>query len=127
VDRNTDDVDDFFKAYPDAIRDIAVSLRSTIRSAIPDATEMLDRADRVVGYGIGAGYSGLICTIIPSKTGVKLGIVGGANLADPKGLLEGPGKRHRYVQFTRTSDLGRAGVRPLIKAARDVVKTKQGH
>jgi hypothetical protein len=121
----TDDVLDFLAGYPRFVRELAVSLRATVRSTIPEAAEMLDLQGRVIGYGFGSGYADLICTIIPSKTGVKLGIVRGAELPDPHALLKGTGKRHRYVEFTEASDLRRAGVRPLLGAAMKAWKAKQ--
>ena len=78
---------------------------------------MLDRAGHVAGYGCGAGYKDLICTIILSKTGVKLGIVNGATLPDPKGLLEGAGKRHTYVALSAPSDLRKPGIAALLASA----------
>jgi len=112
MDRETDGVLNSLAGYPVFVRDLAVSLRATIRSTIPEAREMLDLQGRVIGYGFGSGYADLICTIIPSKTGVKLVIVRGAELPDPHALLTGTGKRHRYVEFTEASDLRRAGVKP---------------
>ncbi|MDP9178061.1 MAG: DUF1801 domain-containing protein [Gemmatimonadota bacterium] len=112
-----DEVADFLGEYPPAVCDAALSLRSLIRSTIPDAQEMLDRSGRVVGYGFGSGYADLVCTIIPSKAGLKLGIAGGAGLPDPRHLLEGDGKRHRYVQFRNKSEVSRGGIKDLIRAA----------
>jgi hypothetical protein len=60
---------------------------------------------------------GMVCTLILSKSGVKLGLVRGVELADPKGLLEGSGKVHKYVQLRKASDLNRPGVKGLVKAA----------
>ncbi|HVF39951.1 MAG TPA: DUF1801 domain-containing protein [Gemmatimonadaceae bacterium] len=103
---------------------MAGALRDLILSVIPNAAETLDQSGRVVGYGIGAGYTGMVCTIIPSKTGVKLGIVGGADLPNPQRLLEGTGKRHRYVQFNALSDIDPLGLRELIATARNAAESK---
>lgn len=108
----------FFASYSSIDLDLAVVLRRLIRAAIPDASETLDEPGRVVGYAVGAGYSGLVCTIIFGKTGLKRGIVRGAGLSDPQGLLEGTGKRHRYVLFHALPDFDREGIAELIKAAR---------
>ena len=124
--KQQDSIARFFARYPTRVSDLATSLRDAIHAAIPDAVETLDEPGRVVGYAVGAGYSGLVCTIIPSKTGVKLGIVRGAELSDPRGLLEGAGKRHRYVQFNEPRDLERAGIEELLKAARDAASPKPG-
>jgi hypothetical protein len=52
-----------------------------------------------------------------SKSGVKVGFVNGAALADPTGLLEGSGKKHKYIQLETASDLNRADFQQLIRAA----------
>jgi hypothetical protein len=44
---------------------------------------------------------------------VKLGVAGGAHVADPAGLLEGTGKRH----FAKASDFNRPGIHDLIHTA----------
>ena len=119
-----DPIASFFAGYPASVTALATSLRDFVRSTIPDASETLDEQGRVVGYGIGAGYSGLVCTIIPSKTGVKLGIVRGAELPDPRKLLEGSGKRHRYVQIAQPSDLDRSGLADLLAAASRAAMSK---
>ena len=48
---------------------------------------------------------------------MKLGLVRGAELSDPRRLLEGRGKVHRYIPLEGVSDLEQAGVGPLVKAA----------
>jgi len=112
-----DPVVTFFGRYPGKVSEIAASLRDVIRNAVPDASETLDQSGRIVGYAVGPGYAGLVCTIIPSKTGVKLGIVRGSELPDPDGLLAGAGRKHRYVQIDQPADLHRTGIAELIKAA----------
>jgi hypothetical protein len=112
-----DDVLTFLAEYPVTICDIARRLREIVRAAIPNVGEELDRPGRVIGYGFGPGYSGLVCTIIPSKKGVKLGVVYGARLHDPHGILEGSGKQHRYVAFAKPADLEKAGLKDLLRAA----------
>lgn len=110
------ELDELLETYPANVRDIALAARQMINATIPDLQEMVDRSARVIGYGFGAGYADLICTIILSKSGVKLGIVGSAALPDPNKLLEGSGKRHRYVALTKLSDLKKPGIKPLLKA-----------
>ena len=63
------------------------------------------------------GYKGCVCTLILSKTGVKLGIAYGAAMPDPKGLMRGAGKVHRHVALQNLADLKQPGVKALIKAA----------
>jgi hypothetical protein len=115
--REAKEVVEFFDGYPTKVRDVALGLRTIVRSAMLNAREMLDRSARIVGYGFGPGYADMICVIIPSKKGVKLGIVRATELPDPKGLLEGSGKVHRHVVFAESSDLRRAGLNALLASA----------
>ena len=109
---------EFFREYPDPVTELAVRLRRFVRETLPDAREELDRSGHVVGYSFGSGYAGLVCTIIMSQAGVKLGLVGSADLPDPAHLLEGAGKRHRYINFRKPSDFDRPGIRDLLVATK---------
>src|SRR5436190_12694227 len=111
------EVVEFFAGYPTKVQDLALRLRTIVRSVVPDACETLDRSARIVGYGFGPRYADTICVIIPSQKGVKLGIVRGTELPDPKGLLEGSGKVHRHIVFAERSDLQQPGVKALLASA----------
>jgi len=86
-----------------------------VRSVLPRVKEIPDTGARVIGYGYGTGYRDMVATIILSKSGVKLGLVRGAELPDPHQLLEGKGKVHRYIAFTSPAQVNRPGVKALIK------------
>jgi hypothetical protein len=103
--------------YPPAVQAIAAGLREMIFETLPQPIEMIDRPRKLIGYGFGSRYADMVCTIIPSKGGVKLGLAYGASLSDPKNLLAGAGKVHRHVNFTTLADIKRPGVRPLLTAA----------
>jgi hypothetical protein len=117
---------DFFAQYPDNVAETCLALRQAIHAALPQVQEEVDPAGRVVGYNRGPGYAGVICTIIPSKTGVKLGIVNGATLADPDGILEGPGKRHRYVRIADASAARQTTVSSLLRTAHAAWQARTG-
>jgi len=68
---------------------------------------------------------GMVCTLILSKKGVKLGLVRGSELADPRGLLEGSGKVHKYVPLRGPADLRKPGLKPLIAAALAAWRNRQ--
>lgn len=109
------ELEDLLAAYDANVRALALETRSVILATVPGIEETVDMQDKVVGYGFGPGYANLICTIILSKSGVKLGIVDSATLPDPDGLLEGTGKRHRYVACKKSSDITRPGVKRLLE------------
>ena len=77
----------------------------------------MDESARVIGYGYGPGYKGIVCTLILSKAGAKIGIAHGAALPDPKHLMQGKGKVHRHVPLRTIADLKQPGLTPLLKAA----------
>jgi hypothetical protein len=103
-------------SYPKEVQDIARAAQQLILELIPGAVEVVDARTAVIGFGYGTGYKDMVCTLILSKSGVKLGLVGGASLPDPHKVLEGSGKVHRYVPLARPADLRRPGVRPLLRA-----------
>lgn len=108
---------EFFDGYPTKVRDVALELRTMLLSTMPDAREILTVPPGLLGHGFGPSYADTICVIIPSKKGVKLGIVRATELPDPRGLLEGSGKVHRHVAFAESSDLQRAGLKALLASA----------
>jgi hypothetical protein len=103
-------------SYSKGVQDTARAARQLILGLIPGAVEVVDAKTAVIGYGYGTGYKEMVCTLILSKGGVKLGLVGGASLPDPRKLLEGSGKVHRYIPLGRPADLRRPGLRPLLHA-----------
>jgi len=90
-------------------------VRRLVRSVLPRVQEIPDKGARVIGYGYGTGYRDMVATIILSRGGVKLGLVRGAELADPHRLLEGKGKVHRYIAFTNLEQVNRPGVKALLE------------
>lgn len=110
-------VENLLRSYPSDVQALALGARRLIGQLLPKVEESVDSSAPVVGYGYGPGYRGMVCTLILSKSGVKLGLVRGAELEDPRGLLEGSGKVHRYVQLHALADLRKAGLKQLIKAA----------
>jgi hypothetical protein len=104
----------------------ARALRHRLLAALPDATEQPDASGNVIGYGFGSGYKGLVCTLILSKSGVKLGIPHGAALADPDRLLAGVGKVHRYVVVDGPNGAGDPRLSPLLAEARAAALARIG-
>jgi hypothetical protein len=115
--KRNNDVEHFLADYPPPVRAAAAGTRQLILATLPDVEEVLDRPARIVGYGYGRRYSDLICTIIPSKTGVKLGIVRGADLPDPDKLLTGTGKQHRHVEVGAGTTATKPALKRLLQRA----------
>jgi len=117
-------LNDLLERYPAEVGRLARAVRSFILKCVPDAEESVDGSAPVVAYGYGTGYKGMICTLILSKTGVKLGVAYGATLSDPKQLLEGSGKLHRFVPLRTAADLTRPGLTALLRSSRQAARAR---
>jgi len=77
---------------------------------------MVDTKSKVIGFGFGSGYNDMICSLMPAKNWVTLGIGWGAELPDPQRLLEGSGRVHRHVKLKTESDLRNPALQAILKA-----------
>ena len=121
----TRSAEQLLRSYPSDVQLLAGKARRLLMKLLPDAEETVDSTEPVLSYGYGPGYRGMVCTLILSKSGVKLGLVRGAELADANRLLEGTGKKHKYIQLSKSSDLDRPGIKQLVKAAHQAWKQRQ--
>src|SRR5687768_7293149 len=99
---------DFLSNYSDDVKEMAEKVSGLIFSKLPEIKEVVDVPARIIGYGFGPKYADSICVLIPSKKGLKLGFYKGSELPDPKNLLTGTGKMHRYIELkpdTNESDI----------------------
>lgn len=117
-------IDHFLSEYGEDIFTRALRLRGVLLELLPGVTEELDVPARMIMYGYGRKYSELICVLIPSKKGLKLGFNRGVELPDPAGLLEGTGKISRYVVINSEADLERPEVKALIEAGLELYKQR---
>jgi hypothetical protein len=122
--RQDQDIIGFFSNYDEAVCTNALLLRELLLNSLPDVTEQLDLPARMVAYCYGQKYSQMICTIIPSKKGLKLGFYKGPELPDPDGLLEGTGKLSRYVVINDQKQIASSSLKKLISASLDNYKKR---
>src|SRR6476620_10654046 len=108
-------VDALLKSYPPDVQALAAAARKQLCRLLPNVEEHADASAPVIAYGYGPGYRGMVCTLLLSKSGVKVGLVRGSELPDPHHLLEGSGKVHRHIPLRTPADLKRPGVTDLIK------------
>jgi hypothetical protein len=73
----------------------------------------------VAGYRVGPKkMSEHFCYIALHGDHVNLGFNQGAELPDPEGLLEGPGKMLRHTKIAQSKDLQDPALRRLLEAAK---------
>ncbi len=61
----------FLGNYSKETIQLVMELRKVISSILPAVSEETDLAARMIAYTYGPRYTDMICTIIPSKKGVK--------------------------------------------------------
>ena len=110
-------IDEFLSDYGEEVFTNALRLREVLFKNLPGVTEQLDVPAKMIAYCYGQKYSEMICTIIPSKKGIKLGFYKGVDLPDPDNLLEGTGKISRYVEIRSNDQVKSAVLKKLIESA----------
>lgn len=118
-------VKSLIESYPEDVQALASKAKQFVQKLLPKLEEHVDPSAPVIAYGYGTGYRGMVCTLILSKSGVKLGLVRGSEFPDPHQLMEGSGKVHRYVQLHTAADLRKAGLKQLIEAAHNATLARQ--
>jgi hypothetical protein len=109
--------DKILAQFPERVTATGSRLRQFLLKHLKGVTEQPDEKANVIGYSYGTGYKDLICTIILSKKGIKLGFYKGAELPDPKKLLTGSGKVHRYVEINSEEDIRKPALLALLEHA----------
>ncbi len=71
----------------------------------------IDHADKMITFGTEKNMKGEICYIKPLKDSVNLVFFHGANLEDPKKLLQGTGKLLRHIKFKKKEDIDMVAVK----------------
>jgi hypothetical protein len=110
--------------YPAEVQTLAAAARAALAKWLPKSEQVADNSAPVIGFGYGPGYKGLVCALILSKTGVKIGLGRGSELSDPAGLLAGSGKVHKHIQLRSPADLRNPAVRALVHAAHTAWKQR---
>ncbi len=119
-------IKDFLSKYDQQVYEHALKIRKLLLESLPDITEQLDLPAKMIAYCYGQKYTELICVIIPSKKGLKLGFNRGNELPDPGHLLEGKGKISRYVQIGEEKQINYTAVKELILHALVAYKERKG-
>ncbi len=128
ADRNTmtdkKQIENFLSRYSEEVFNAALKLREIILKNLPSAQEQIDLPAKMIAYAYGQKYSEMVCTLIPSKKGLKLGFYKGNDLPDPKHLLKGSGKLSRYVEIRAQEDIKTDALTALLKEAFNAYKTR---
>lgn len=92
----------FLGGYPHPVRELFLETQLLLEKELPGSQQELDIPAKMLAFSYGPGYKGMICVLLPSQRGVKLSFSKGAELANKHSLLEGAGKKTRYVEMSRS-------------------------
>ena len=112
---------EFLYRYDSPIQSLALALRKVVLDEMAPCHEYIFEmrskvvlvyaaTERVIADGI--------CNIGVYRRHVLLGFFHGADLKDPRGLLEGSGKGMRHLSLRALSELERAEIRTFLRLAR---------
>lgn len=120
------DILQFLSGYKEEVFNHAVILREIVLKNLPGITEQLDMPAKMIAYAFSQKYTDLVCVIIPSKDGLKLGFNKGSTLPDPSGILKGSGKISRYVIIKTEADLHNPVIEDLLLVALNAYRERTG-
>ncbi|MCX6287638.1 MAG: hypothetical protein NTY96_11040 [Bacteroidetes bacterium] len=101
--------------YDPSTAELGGQLTGFLLSQLPGSVELPDESSGIIAITYGKGYKDIICTVIPSKQGIKLGFNRGSELPDPEHLLTGKGKLHKYVVIRSALDFEKPGILSLLR------------
>ena len=109
----------FLSPYDKSVAELALAVRALMLEEAPTAIESIYDAYNAVALGY--SYTGRLkesfCHIAVYAGHVNLGFNRGADLPDPRGILEGTGKKIRHVRIKQLADLANPWLRRYIRAA----------
>jgi hypothetical protein len=110
---------EFLSAYDEKVAELALAVRRFVLTIAPGATEAIYDAYNAVA--VGYSYTGRLkesfCHVAVYPKHVNLGFNHGAELADPRGILQGSGKRVRHFTICEAADLKNDYLRRLVRTA----------
>ncbi|TSJ45028.1 hypothetical protein [Fluviicola chungangensis] len=92
----------FLGGYPHPVRELFLETQFLLERELPNSQQELDIPAKMLAFSYGPGYKGMVCVLLPSQKGVKLSFSKGAELSNKHGLLEGTGKKTRYVEMSKS-------------------------
>ena len=113
------DIERYILAQRPQYRLVLRLVRKLIKDALPGVEEELKWGQPCYG----AGREKVACLYVIGDH-VNLGFFRGAELDDPKGLLEGTGKGMRHVKIRIPSDIKRREIATALKQAAELAATR---
>ena len=98
---------------------LAQNARALLYRLDPQIVEVVWRKQKIAGYGVGPKkMSEHYCYISVHKAHINIGFNYGADLPDPKNMLEGVGKKLRHIKIKDEKALAAPALAALLRAAK---------
>lgn len=111
---------ELLKSYDRGIQELVLALRQVVLEEMAPCCEYILEVYIVsLIYGPTHRVKDAICYIGVQTDHVNLGFHRGAEMADPKRILEGDGKQMRHIKIRNMPDLLRPAVRNYLREACD--------
>ena len=115
---NNEAFEEAIRSFSEEIKEIARQTRKLIYKVLPQVVEVVWITQKNTGFGTGPKKkTEHFCWIMPATNHVNLGFNYGAELPDPKNLLEGTGKLFRHCKLKSVADLSNPELIKLLKYA----------
>ena len=104
------------ESFSDEIKEIARQTRKLIHKVLPEFVEVVWIRQKNTGFGTGPKKkTEHFCWVMPATNHVNLGFNYGAELPDPKNILEGTGKLFRHHKVKSVKELSNPDLIKLLK------------
>lgn len=106
------------ESFPSEIKELAREVRKLIHTLFPTIVEVIWIRQKNIGFGVGPKKkTEHFCWLMPTRNHVNLGFNYGAELSDPKKILEGTGKLFRHIKIYSSTQLKDKNLLDLLSYA----------
>jgi hypothetical protein len=116
MEKNNEEFEKAIQSFSPDSKNIARQTRQLIYDILPNVVEVVWVQQKITGFGTGIKKkTEHFCWIMPATNHVSLGFNYGAELPDPKSLLEGTGKLFRHIKIKSIEQLSDKDLISLLK------------
>jgi hypothetical protein len=116
MEKNNEEFEKAIQSFSPDSKNIARQTRQLIYDILPNVVEVVWVQQKITGFGTGIKKkTEHFCWIMPATNHVSLGFNYGAELPDPKRLLEGTGKLFRHIKIKSIEQLSDKDLISLLK------------
>ena len=108
-----DFIEGFLSNYSEEVQAVCKKLRDIARHEMKHAQEFLYY--NAINYSLSSSYLDRICYIRPLAARATLGFLHGRRLEDPDHVLQGIGKRSRYVRIRTVDEAKGSTIKELVR------------